>query len=83
MLHTPVVLDDGQAVDVAASVGAATPDAVGFRDLSVLQRAADASLYAGKHSGRAHLATVQDAMVPSVDGRRAGRPGTTIRGAAA
>ncbi|MBC2868650.1 GGDEF domain-containing protein [Streptomyces mexicanus] len=83
MLHTPVVLDDGQAVDVAASVGAAAPDAVGSRDLSVLQRAADGALYAGKHSGRARLATVQDAMVPSVNGRRAGRPGTTIRRAAA
>ncbi|MFF0465697.1 GGDEF domain-containing protein [Streptomyces mexicanus] len=83
MLHAPVVLDDGQAVDVAASVGAASPDAVGSRDLSVLQRAADAALYAGKHSGRAYLATVQHAMVPSVNDRRAGRPGTTIRGAAA
>ncbi|MCZ9344283.1 diguanylate cyclase, partial [Streptomyces sp. TRM76130] len=43
MLHTPVVLDDGRTVDVAASVGAATPDVVGSRDLSALQRAADAA----------------------------------------
>ncbi|WP_258177327.1 hypothetical protein [Streptomyces solincola] len=34
MLHTPVVLDDGRTVDVAASVGAATPDAVSTRDPS-------------------------------------------------
>ncbi|MFC8707310.1 diguanylate cyclase domain-containing protein [Streptomyces anulatus] len=36
MLHTPVVLDDGRTVDVAASVGAATPDVLGARDLSRL-----------------------------------------------
>lgn len=41
MLHTPVVLDDGRTVDVAASVGAATSDVLGTRDLSALQRAAD------------------------------------------
>ncbi|MFD3567433.1 hypothetical protein [Streptomyces sp. NPDC058667] len=52
MLHTPVVLDDGRTVDVAASVGAASPDVIGFRDLTRLQRAADAALYDGKHSGR-------------------------------
>ncbi len=57
MLHTPVVLDDGRTVDVAASVGAATPEAIGSCDLTVLQRAADAALYDGKHSGRAHFAT--------------------------
>ncbi|MFF3974868.1 diguanylate cyclase domain-containing protein [Streptomyces rubiginosohelvolus] len=34
MLHTPVVLDDGRTVDVVASVGAATPDALGTRDLT-------------------------------------------------
>ncbi|OQD57845.1 GGDEF domain-containing protein [Streptomyces phaeoluteigriseus] len=83
MLHTPVVLDDGRTVDVAASVGAATPDAVGSRDLMALQRAADAALYEGKHSGRAHLATTQQLTVPSVNGRRAGRPGTSLWGPAA
>ncbi|MER5995856.1 GGDEF domain-containing protein [Streptomyces viridosporus] len=83
MLHTPVVLDDGRAVDVAASVGAATPDTIGTRDLSVLQRAADAALYDGKHSGRAQLATAAHAAVPSVNGRRAGRPGTAVWGRAA
>lgn len=76
MLHTPVVLDNGQAVDVAASIGAATPDVLGSRDLTQLQRAADAALYSGKHSGRAVLATAQHLAVRSVNGRRAGRPGT-------
>jgi diguanylate cyclase (GGDEF)-like protein len=83
MLHTPVALDDGRTVDVAASVGAATSGTVGSRDLSVLQRAADAALYEGKHSGRAQLATAAHAAVPSVNGRRAGRPGTALWGRAA
>ncbi|MFB9608614.1 GGDEF domain-containing protein [Streptomyces roseofulvus] len=83
MLHTPVVLDDGRTVDVAASVGVATPAAVASRNLSVLQRAADTALYEGKHSGRAVLATAAHASVPSVNGRRAGRPGTASWGRAA
>ncbi|WP_060887744.1 GGDEF domain-containing protein [Streptomyces caniscabiei] len=83
MLHTPVVLDDGRTVDVAASVGAATPDAIGTRDLTVLQRAADAALYDGKHSGRAVLATAAHTTAPSINGRRAGRPGTGVWGRAA
>ncbi|MEV6841375.1 GGDEF domain-containing protein [Streptomyces sp. NPDC051133] len=83
MLHTPVVLEDGRTVDVAASVGAATPDVIGSRDLSLLQRAADAALYDGKHSGRAHLATKEHAKVASINGRRAGRPGTAVWGRAA
>jgi diguanylate cyclase len=83
MLHTPVVLDDGRTVDVAASVGAASPDVIGARDLTRLQRAADAALYDGKHSGRAVLATTAHAVVPSVNGRRAGRPGTAAWGRAA
>ncbi|MGW3653552.1 GGDEF domain-containing protein [Streptomyces sp. NPDC000878] len=83
MLHTPVTMDDGRTVDVAASVGVATPDATGVRDLSQLQRAADAALYEGKHSGRAHLATKEHATVASTNGRRAGRPGTALWGRAA
>ncbi|MEV7129669.1 GGDEF domain-containing protein [Streptomyces sp. NPDC093260] len=83
MLHTPVVLDDGRTVDVAASVGAATPDVLGSRDLSLLQRAADAALYDGKHTGRAVLATPAHTTVPSINGRRAGRPGTAVWGRAA
>lgn len=83
MLHTPVTLDDGQVVDVAASVGAAAADVLGSRDLSALQRAADAALYEGKHSGRATLAQSVHATVPSINGRRAGRPGTAVWGRAA
>lgn len=49
MLHTPVRLDDGRTVAVAASVGAATLDAIDSRDLTLLQRAADAALRGGKH----------------------------------
>ncbi|MFI0976096.1 GGDEF domain-containing protein [Streptomyces sp. NPDC021093] len=83
MLCTPVRLDDGHTVHVAASIGAATPDVIGSRDLSVLQRAADAAMYDAKHSGRAMLATAEHATVPSVNGRRAGRPGTHLWGRAA
>ncbi|ARI56874.1 GGDEF domain-containing protein (plasmid) [Streptomyces sp. S8] len=88
MLHTPVVLDDGRTVDVAASIGAATPDVLGTRvlgtrDLTALQRMADAALYDGKHTGRAVLATRQHATVPSINGRRIGRPGTATWGRAA
>ncbi|MFE2625809.1 GGDEF domain-containing protein [Streptomyces caelestis] len=83
MLHTPVTLDDGRTVDVAASVGAAAPDVLGTRDLSALQRAADAALYDGKHSGQAVLATATHATTPSINGRRAGRPGTAAWGRAA
>ncbi|WAE70674.1 GGDEF domain-containing protein (plasmid) [Streptomyces cavourensis] len=83
MLHTPVVLDDGRTVDVAASIGAATPDVLGTRDLSALQRMADAALYDGKHTGRAVLATAQHSTVPSINGRRIGRPGTATWGRAA
>ncbi|MEU5971991.1 GGDEF domain-containing protein [Streptomyces globisporus] len=83
MLNTPVVLDDGRTVDVAASVGAATPDVLGTRDLTALQRMADTALYDGKHTGRAVLATAQHATVPSINGRRAGRPGTATWGRAA
>ncbi|MEV7130947.1 GGDEF domain-containing protein [Streptomyces sp. NPDC093260] len=83
MLHTPVTVDDEWAVPVAASVGAATPDVTGSRALSMLQRAADAALYDGKHSGRARLATAEHVTVPSINGRRAGRPGTSVWGQAA
>ncbi len=83
MLHTPVVLDDGCTVDVAASIGAATPDVLGTRDLTALQRMADTALYDGKHTGRAVLATAQHATVPSINGRRVGRPGTATWGRAA
>ncbi|MEV6806540.1 GGDEF domain-containing protein [Streptomyces sp. NPDC051132] len=83
MLHTPVTLHDGRIIKVAASVGAATPDVIGARGLTRLQRAADAALYDGKHSGKAMLATAAHAATPTVNGRRAGRPGTAVWGRAA
>ncbi|MCX5589582.1 GGDEF domain-containing protein [Streptomyces erythrochromogenes] len=83
LLAQPVEVEDGVLVDVAASVGAASPDVLGTTDLSVLQRAADAAMYAGKHTGRAVLAGPQHATVPSINGRRAGRPGTNSLGRAA
>ena len=52
-------------------------------DLERLQQAADAALYDGKHSGHAVLADARHATHPSINGRRAGRPGTGIRGRAA
>ncbi|MCM2424189.1 GGDEF domain-containing protein [Streptomyces sp. RKAG293] len=83
MLHTPISLDDGRTIDIAASVGAATPDTIGTRDLGQLQRAADAALYDGKHTGRAHLATTAHCTTSTINGRRAGRPGTAMWGRAA
>ncbi|MDX3370455.1 GGDEF domain-containing protein [Streptomyces sp. ME02-6987-2C] len=83
LLAQPVEVDDGALVDVAASIGAACPAILGTRDLSPLLRAADAAMYAGKHTGRAVLAGPQYATVPSINGRRAGRPGTSTLGRAA
>ncbi|MFJ6393946.1 diguanylate cyclase domain-containing protein [Streptomyces sp. NPDC091972] len=81
-LARPVDIGDGRLVDVTVSIGAATPDTIGTTDLSLLLRAADAAMYAGKHTGTAVLADRSHADVPSVNGRRAGRPGTAIPGAA-
>lgn len=83
LLAQPVEVEDGVLVDVAASVGAACSDVLGTTDLSVLQRAADAAMYAGKHTGRAVLADRSHAVVPSINGRRAGRSGTSTLGRAA
>ncbi|WP_440581131.1 GGDEF domain-containing protein [Streptomyces sp. PT19] len=83
LLAQPVEVDGGALVDVAASVGAASPDVLGTTDLSVLQRAADAAMYAGKHTGRAVLADRSHAAVASINGRRAGRAGTHTLGKAA
>ncbi|CAM5293897.1 GGDEF domain-containing protein [Streptomyces spiroverticillatus] len=83
LLSTPVTLPGGWPINVGASVGAAATDTLDTRDLSALQRAADAALYDGKHSGRAVLATPVHASTRSVNGRRAGRPGTHQWGRAA
>lgn len=74
---------DRHLIDVAVSIGAAAPDALGTNDLSTLQRAADAAMYAGKHTGRPVLADRTHATTPSVNGRRLGRPGTSTPGTAA
>ncbi|MBZ6128547.1 MULTISPECIES: GGDEF domain-containing protein [Streptomyces] len=73
----------GYLVDVNVSIGAADPGTIGTTDLSLLQRAADAAMYAGKHTGRPVLADCSHATAPSVNGRRLGRPGATSPGAAA
>ncbi|MFD6876956.1 MULTISPECIES: GGDEF domain-containing protein [unclassified Streptomyces] len=83
LLAQPVELEDGVLLDVAASVGAASPGVLGTTDLSALQRAADAAMYAGKHTGHPVLADRSHAAVPSINGRRAGRPGTHALGRAA
>ncbi|MEU3991755.1 GGDEF domain-containing protein [Streptomyces platensis] len=83
LLAQPVQTDDGALVDVAASIGAASPDVLGTTDLGLLQRAADAAMYAGKHTGAAVCAGPQHAAVPSINGRRLGRPGTHTLGQAA
>lgn len=83
LLARPVEVDDGPLVDVAASIGAASPDVVGSGDLGLLQRTADTAMYAGKHTGRPVLAGPQHLAVPSINGRRAGRPGTSTLGRAA
>ncbi|MEU6102775.1 GGDEF domain-containing protein [Streptomyces flaveolus] len=82
LLAQPVDVGDGRLVDVTVSVGAAAPDTAGTTDLSSLQRAADAAMYAGKHTGRPVLAGRSHATGPSINGRRIGRPGTHNLGAA-
>lgn len=83
LLAQPVRVEDGALVDVAASVGAASPDVIGTKDPGLLLRAADAAMYDGKHTGRAVLAVPKHATVPSINGRRAGRAGTNSLGRAA
>lgn len=70
------VTTGGHRVDVAVSVGAATPAATGGRDLPGLLRAADTAMYATKHTGRPLLAGPEHTNTVSINGRRAGRPGT-------
>jgi diguanylate cyclase (GGDEF)-like protein len=82
-LREPVTVDDGTdgpfTVDVAVSVGAAAPEAIGSRELSQLMRAADTAMFAGKHSGTAVQAGPEHTTATSINGRRAGRPGTHNR----
>ncbi|MGQ4355843.1 GGDEF domain-containing protein [Streptomyces drozdowiczii] len=74
---------EGGLLPLGVSLGAATPAAVRSTDLPVLMRAADAAMYEGKHGGRVVQAVPSHARVPSVKGRRCGRPGTSLVGKAA
>ncbi|MYZ34349.1 MULTISPECIES: GGDEF domain-containing protein [unclassified Streptomyces] len=84
LLALPVPIE-GEPVHVGVSVGAATAHVTGTADLSALLRTADTAMYAGKHTGIPVQARPGDPAAPSVNGRRAGRPGTSthaIRSAA-
>jgi diguanylate cyclase (GGDEF)-like protein len=84
LLTQPVrVNDDTHGVVPGVSVGAAAPDLLGTRELPGLLRAADTAMYAGKHTGAAVLAGPEHRDVPTLNGRRAGRPGTHAGEAAA
>ncbi|WP_328380712.1 GGDEF domain-containing protein (plasmid) [Streptomyces sp. NBC_00440] len=76
-LHEPVLTEAGP-LPLAASVGAAVPDYLGIHALSALLRGADVSMYRTKHSGRYGWAEIEDLDAPTVNGRRSGRPGTTL-----
>jgi diguanylate cyclase (GGDEF)-like protein len=81
LLTQPVHVNDNTYwVTPAVSVGAAAPDLTGTRDLGLLLRAADAAMYAGKHTGAAVLAGPEHRDVPTINGRRAGRPGAGSTG---
>ncbi|MGZ2360935.1 GGDEF domain-containing protein [Streptomyces sp. 372A] len=82
LMSRPVPYEDG-LLPLGVSLGAATPAAVGSTDLPVLMRAADAAMYEGKHTGRVIQAGPAHTAVPSVNGRRSGRPGTSLPGKAA
>ncbi|MER5501307.1 GGDEF domain-containing protein [Streptomyces sp. NPDC059605] len=77
VLHEPVPTQAGP-LPVAASVGAAVPDYLGIHALPALLRGADASMYRTKHSGHYGWAEIEDLDAPTVNGRRAGRPGTAL-----
>ncbi|MEU2739368.1 GGDEF domain-containing protein [Streptomyces sp. NPDC007095] len=76
-LHEPVPTEAGPLA-VAASVGTAVPDYLGIHVLPALLRGADVSMYRTKHSGRYGWAEIEDLEAPTVNGRRAGRPGTAL-----
>ncbi|MFS0696887.1 GGDEF domain-containing protein [Streptomyces nitrosporeus] len=81
-LHEPVLTDAGP-IGLAASVGLAVPDELGTGDLPQLLRGADVSMYRNKHTGHWGWAENEDLDTPTVNGRRAGRPGThALAGAA-
>lgn len=82
LMSRPVPYEDG-LLPLGVSLSAASPATVGSADLATLMRAADAAMYWGKHTGRVILASAEHVAMSSVNGRRHGRPGTSLRGKAA
>jgi diguanylate cyclase (GGDEF)-like protein len=78
MLHQSVDVD-GQAVDVAVSIGASSPSDLHSRNLSYVLRGAEGAMYEHKRerTGLYRIATTKHANEPTVNGRRLGRAGTT------
>ncbi|MBK3567831.1 diguanylate cyclase domain-containing protein [Streptomyces sp. MBT62] len=78
VLHRPVDVD-GQAVDVAVSIGASSPSDLHSRNLSYVLRGAEGAMYEHKRerTGLYRIATPGHANEPTVNGRRLGRAGTT------
>ncbi|WP_432197081.1 GGDEF domain-containing protein [Streptomyces sp. bgisy027] len=78
LLHRPVDVD-GQAVDVAMSIGASSPSDLHSRNLSYVLRGAEGAMYEHKRerTGLYRIATPDHAGEPTVNGRRLGRAGTT------
>ncbi|WP_333745964.1 GGDEF domain-containing protein [Streptomyces sp. IBSBF 2950] len=78
VLHRPVDVD-GQAVDVAVSIGASSPSDLHSRNLSYVLRGAEGAMYEHKRerTGLYRIATPGHANEPTVNGRRLGRAGTS------
>lgn len=77
-LHQPVDID-GQAVDVAVSIGASSPSGLHSTSLSYVLRGAEGAMYEHKRerTGLYRIASPDHANEPTVNGRRLGRAGTT------
>ncbi|MFE7243980.1 hypothetical protein [Streptomyces sp. NPDC057580] len=72
----PVPYGDG-LLPLKVSLGAATRAGVGSTDLPTLMRAADTVMYEGKYTSTVIQAGPEHTSMPSINGRRAGRPGTS------
>ncbi|MEU8480345.1 GGDEF domain-containing protein [Streptomyces hygroscopicus] len=79
-LHQSVDID-GQAVDVAVSIGASSPSDLHSTNLSYLLRGAEGAMYEHKRerTGLYRIASPNHANEPTINGRRLGRAGTTAR----
>ncbi|MFK0112533.1 GGDEF domain-containing protein [Streptomyces sp. NPDC091217] len=78
VLHQPVDVD-GQAVDVAVSIGMSSPSYLHTRDYTYVLRSAEGAMYEHKREGTGlyRIGTDKHANEPTVNGRRLGRTGTT------